>query len=142
MGDEIALMAVMRLDVRAQLPVSLCWEMFPSVWENLNVCMPWTTACSSDAHFLYYHQNLTIKTTWTCRATYLGELQSLGGGYVLDLSVKLVLLLVVISVSKRLSQGLKSCLCTFDYVHAVYNCWLINHECFYFTAEARCSKYL
>ena len=34
-GYEIALMAVMRLDVQAQLPVSLCWEMFPSVWENL-----------------------------------------------------------------------------------------------------------
>ena len=35
MEDEIALMAVMRLDVRAQLPVSSCWEMFPSVWEDL-----------------------------------------------------------------------------------------------------------
>ena len=31
MGDEIALMAVMRPDVGAQILVNLCWGMFPSV---------------------------------------------------------------------------------------------------------------
>ena len=52
-GDKIVVMAVMRGDV-AQLPVSFCWKMFPSVWVNLN--------CVHTTSYLLYMYSSLIHT--------------------------------------------------------------------------------
>ena len=63
MGDEIALMEVMRLDVGVQLPVSLCREMFPKLsGRTLNVCMPLATTCSSSNSLM--HTSYTAIKLW------------------------------------------------------------------------------
>ena len=86
MGDKIAVTAVMREDV-AQLPVSLCWKMFPSVWVNLK-CLHATIAtyytCSSLMHtcVMYtavctYNACTYNQSPWACQVTHAGGLQSL-----------------------------------------------------------------
>ena len=81
MGDEIALMAVIRLDVTTSK-----LDVFPNVWENLK-CLH-ATSCSNNS---LMHTSYTAIKLWQLKEPghvrlLMQELQLLAGGYVIGVS--------------------------------------------------------